>query len=290
MGVFGKKKDKKEKETGEPSPAPSTNADGPRSRSPSNVAAAVPLPDSPIKQGATLTATNAEVPVKSSKSDKKEDKKATKSGGGDVSITVPTPADAYGADDPKHPMPTKPRNRCCCLFHMPTSIVLMIVLLLFNDVWFAWHSMNQRGQATEIFESMRTSWQQSGATATMADFFRLRTILDANVIVALVDMVFTLIGLAGVDTESFKLFVVFTFWKAAQFCYSVSTSIVTLTIMEHLKGEANGTDKAKKLLNWETGVSFAGLVLELYFFIFLCIFTHYLRKLNNWKAETGRTT
>ncbi|KAI9164269.1 hypothetical protein H9P43_008098 [Blastocladiella emersonii ATCC 22665] len=184
------------------------------------------------------------------------------------------------------PMPERPTTRCCCLFHMPTSIVLMVVLLLANDVWFAWISMNQRNQAINLYEQMRATWKAQGAMATMRHAQELRTILDANVVVALVDMVFTLVGLAGVDMESFRIFLVFTVWKAIQFCYSVSSSIVTLYLIQYFRGEAS-SQRAKDLLNWETGISFTGLVLEFYFLILFCIFTHYLRKLRNWKLATS---
>ncbi|KAI9223007.1 hypothetical protein BC828DRAFT_377021 [Blastocladiella britannica] len=174
---------------------------------------------------------------------------------------------------------------------MPTSIVLLIVLLLVNDVWFAWYSMNQRGQATSLIESMKDTYFQHGSAAAAMRLKELRVLLDANVVVALVDMLFTMVGLAGVDIEGFKLFLMFTLWKFAQFGFSVSSSVITTTLWQKYNaapGDTSAPNLSDKLVKWEVGISAAGLVVELYFLVLICIFANYLRNLKNWRQATGR--
>ncbi|KAL7753573.1 hypothetical protein RI367_001348 [Sorochytrium milnesiophthora] len=181
----------------------------------------------------------------------------------------------------------RPRTRCCCLFHMPTSIVLMIVLLLGNDMWFAWYSMNQANQASQLYADMKTTWQQQGAVAVLQRAKDVQTIFNANVIVACIDMVFTLLGLAGVDTENFFCFLISTIWKVLQFGYSVSSSIVTITFVQYYQGSLQAS-QMKDLVTWETGWSFAGLILELYFLILMIVYLHYLRRLRGVRKQAKR--
>ncbi|KAJ3373446.1 hypothetical protein GGF31_000879 [Allomyces arbusculus] len=202
-----------------------------------------------------------------------------------VAVNLPSGADETGAGG----LPEKPRVKCCLVVDMPMSIVLMIVVLLCNDIWFAWYSMTQANQTSGFTQLLRTAWNNDGMLAAAAKLRHVTMLFNANVGIAVADMIVTLLGLAGVDGESFPLFATFTAWKTLQFVYSVATSIVTVVLVGSANKSLPATIGAsvRQTVMWEVGVSTAGLVLELYFLVFMGLYVQYLHRLQQYRIAAS---
>ncbi|KNE57009.1 hypothetical protein AMAG_02769 [Allomyces macrogynus ATCC 38327] len=238
--------------------------------------------DGLVMHSAPVTPVTAHVEhaeVKASKHDLKTTPAASNEA---VAVNLPSGADETGPGGP----PEKPRVKCCLVVDMPMSIVLMIVVLLCNDIWFAWYSMKQANQTSGFTQLLHTAWNNDGMLAAAAKLRHVTMLFNANVGVAVVDMIVTLLGLAGVDGESFPLFATFTAWKTLQFVYSVATSVVTVVLVGSANKSLPATIGAsvRQTVMWEVGVSTAGLVLELYFLVFMGLYVQYLHRLQQYRV------
>ncbi|KAJ3354869.1 hypothetical protein GGF32_002350 [Allomyces javanicus] len=241
--------------------------------------------DGLVMHSAPVTPVTAHVEhaeVKASKHDLKMTPAASNEA---VAVNLPSGADETGAGGP----PEKPRVKCCLVVDMPMSIVLMIVVLLCNDIWFAWYSMTQANQTSGFTQLLRTAWNNDGMLAAAAKLRHVTMLFNANVGVAVADMIVTLLGLAGVDGESFPLFATFTAWKMLQFVYSVATSVVTVVLVGSANKSLPATIGAsvRQTVMWEVGVSTAGLVLELYFLVFMGLYVQYLHRLQQYRVAAA---
>ncbi|KAJ1509869.1 hypothetical protein HMI54_002045 [Coelomomyces lativittatus] len=171
--------------------------------------------------------------------------------------------------------------RCCCLFHFPVSIVLMIVMLLCYDMYVAYTSAIQSFGDAWASGDLQQNWEKYGVSGTLS-FVSLSGVFLSNLIVALVDIVFSLIGLAGVDLENAKLFMIFTFWKTFQFVYTVVTSAVIQNLIDSKKY----TLSIIFTIFSSSPIFLAiGLCIQFYFLIYMYLYLNYMRKNRKHRHE-----
>lgn len=141
----------------------------------------------------------------------------------------------------------------------------------------AWYYLNQANRISSFYDQFSKTWNENGTAAAVTRFNDLRGIFNVNVAVSITDIVFSLVGLAGVDTESMKLFTIFTVWKSLQFAYSVTTSAISLSFYSSFT-QGSKMDVLGQMWTLENVWSIAGLFVQLYFLIFIYLYLFHLRQ------------